>query len=251
MPAARPRPRRRGSVRDGAVDAQAARRSARCRATRRSAASARAIWCARSTRSTASWAGRSTAPASSFACSTAARGRRSGVRGPRPTASSTARHGQDARRIAGPRRLSRARPRICCSIAGGRGACCSATAGEIRAGRIVLTTGTFLGGLIHIGEEKIPAGRVGEAPSLGLSQTLRRFGFALGRLMAQFAREARTFEGIPPSPLPRSDSSSASAYSSAENLPSATPSTSAFAEIPQASHWPARPPLQGLLRHAE
>src|SRR5579859_573599 len=37
---------------------------------------------------------------------------------------------------------------------------------EIAAGRVVLTTGTFLGGLIHIGGEKIPAGRVGEAPSL-------------------------------------------------------------------------------------
>ena len=46
----------------------------------------------------------------------------------------------------------------------------------------MLTTGTFLGGLIHIGDEKIPAGRVGEAPSLGLSQTLRGLGFALGRL---------------------------------------------------------------------
>src|SRR6202167_5870145 len=53
---------------------------------------------------------------------------------------------------------------------------------EIAAGRVVLTTGTFLGGLIHIGAEKIPAGRVGEAPSHGLSQTLRRAGFALGRL---------------------------------------------------------------------
>jgi tRNA uridine 5-carboxymethylaminomethyl modification enzyme len=53
---------------------------------------------------------------------------------------------------------------------------------EIRAGRVVLTTGTFLGGLIHIGQEKIPAGRVGEAPSLGLSRTLRRAGCALGRL---------------------------------------------------------------------
>jgi tRNA uridine 5-carboxymethylaminomethyl modification enzyme len=50
------------------------------------------------------------------------------------------------------------------------------------AGRIVLTTGTFLNGLIHIGEEKIPAGRVGEKPSLGLSRTLARCGFALGRL---------------------------------------------------------------------
>ena len=53
---------------------------------------------------------------------------------------------------------------------------------EIAAGRVVLTTGTFLGGLIHIGAEKIAAGRVGEAPSLGLSRTLRRAGFALGRL---------------------------------------------------------------------
>jgi tRNA uridine 5-carboxymethylaminomethyl modification enzyme len=48
--------------------------------------------------------------------------------------------------------------------------------------RVVLTTGTFLNGLIHIGEEKIPAGRVDEKPSLGLSRTLARCGFALGRL---------------------------------------------------------------------
>ena len=50
------------------------------------------------------------------------------------------------------------------------------------AGAVVLTTGTFLRGLIHIGEHQIPAGRVGEAPSLGLSRTLERLGFALGRL---------------------------------------------------------------------
>ncbi|WP_029012502.1 tRNA uridine-5-carboxymethylaminomethyl(34) synthesis enzyme MnmG [Niveispirillum irakense] len=56
-------------------------------------------------------------------------------------------------------------------------------AGEtIRAGAVVLTTGTFLRGLIHIGEEKIPAGRVGEAPALGLSDMLERVGFNLGRL---------------------------------------------------------------------
>jgi tRNA uridine 5-carboxymethylaminomethyl modification enzyme len=47
---------------------------------------------------------------------------------------------------------------------------------------VVLTTGTFLRGLIHIGEQQTPAGRVGEAPSLGLSRTLERFGFTLGRL---------------------------------------------------------------------
>ena len=45
---------------------------------------------------------------------------------------------------------------------------------EFRAGAVVLTTGTFLRGLIHIGEQQIPAGRVGEAPALGLSLTLER-----------------------------------------------------------------------------
>ncbi len=49
-------------------------------------------------------------------------------------------------------------------------------------GRVVITTGTFLNGLIHIGTHRIPAGRVGEEPSIGLSHTLRRLGFPLGRL---------------------------------------------------------------------
>ena len=56
------------------------------------------------------------------------------------------------------------------------------TGETIAAGTVVLTTGTFLRGLIHIGEETTPAGRVGEAPSIGLSDTLARFGFPLGRL---------------------------------------------------------------------
>lgn len=57
------------------------------------------------------------------------------------------------------------------------------TNGEIlKASAVVLTTGTFLSGVIHIGETTIPAGRVGEAPALGLSQTLRRLGFMVGRL---------------------------------------------------------------------
>lgn len=58
-------------------------------------------------------------------------------------------------------------------LAGGRSISC---------GAVVLTTGTFLRGLIHIGDRKIPAGRVGENPSLGLSATLERFGLRLGRL---------------------------------------------------------------------
>lgn len=48
--------------------------------------------------------------------------------------------------------------------------------------KVVLTTGTFLRGLIHCGEVKTPAGRVGEAPSIGLSDTLHRFQLPLGRL---------------------------------------------------------------------
>ncbi|NVP54045.1 tRNA uridine-5-carboxymethylaminomethyl(34) synthesis enzyme MnmG [Mycoplana rhizolycopersici] len=47
---------------------------------------------------------------------------------------------------------------------------------------VVLTTGTFLRGLIHLGSETTPAGRVGEQPSLGLSETLSRLGLRLGRL---------------------------------------------------------------------
>ena len=49
-------------------------------------------------------------------------------------------------------------------------------------GAVVLTTGTFLRGLIHIGEERFPAGRMNEASTTGLSATMTRLGFALGRL---------------------------------------------------------------------
>src|SRR3954447_25158684 len=53
---------------------------------------------------------------------------------------------------------------------------------ELRAGAVVVTTGTFLRGLIHLGEKNWPAGRVGEAPALGLSASFERAGFTLGRL---------------------------------------------------------------------
>lgn len=52
----------------------------------------------------------------------------------------------------------------------------------ITAGSVVLTTGTFLNGLIHIGTTRIPAGRIGEAPAIGLSKSLSNLGFSLGRL---------------------------------------------------------------------
>jgi tRNA uridine 5-carboxymethylaminomethyl modification enzyme len=70
-----------------------------------------------------------------------------------------------------------------------RGACAGVVTEsgiEICAGRVILTTGTFLRGLIHMGETKIPAGRVRgdgvEEPSTALAQTLGRLGFKLGRL---------------------------------------------------------------------
>jgi tRNA uridine 5-carboxymethylaminomethyl modification enzyme len=53
---------------------------------------------------------------------------------------------------------------------------------ELAAKAVVLTTGTFLRGLIHVGEQQTPAGRLGEAPAVGLSLALARIGFALGRL---------------------------------------------------------------------
>lgn len=53
---------------------------------------------------------------------------------------------------------------------------------ELLAGAVVVTTGTFLRGLIHLGEKNWPAGRVGEAPALGLSGSFERAGFTLGRL---------------------------------------------------------------------
>jgi tRNA uridine 5-carboxymethylaminomethyl modification enzyme len=53
---------------------------------------------------------------------------------------------------------------------------------EMSAGAVVITTGTFLRGLIHLGEKNWPAGRVDEAPALGLSKSFELAGFTLGRL---------------------------------------------------------------------
>ena len=66
-----------------------------------------------------------------------------------------------------------------------RGRVCGVVTGageRIGAGAVVLTTGTFLRGLIHMGEQTIPAGRVGEPPALGLSERLAACGLRLGRL---------------------------------------------------------------------
>lgn len=52
----------------------------------------------------------------------------------------------------------------------------------LQCGALVITTGTFLRGLVHIGDERIEAGRVGEAPSVGLAHSFLSHGFKLGRL---------------------------------------------------------------------
>ena len=53
---------------------------------------------------------------------------------------------------------------------------------KVVATKIILTTGTFLNGLIHIGEKKTPAGRFNEKPSMGLSEQLEKYNFKIGRL---------------------------------------------------------------------
>ena len=66
-----------------------------------------------------------------------------------------------------------------------QGCCCGVILADgrvVRARAVVLTTGTFLRGMIHLGEVTTPAGRVGEAPSLALAERLQRLGLRLGRL---------------------------------------------------------------------
>ena len=53
---------------------------------------------------------------------------------------------------------------------------------KVSCSKLILTTGTFLNGLIHIGEEKTPAGRFNEKPTTGLSEQLEKFNFTIGRL---------------------------------------------------------------------
>ncbi|RZA18787.1 MAG: tRNA uridine-5-carboxymethylaminomethyl(34) synthesis enzyme MnmG [Proteobacteria bacterium] len=54
--------------------------------------------------------------------------------------------------------------------------------GKFFADSVVITTGTFLNGLIHVGSQKISAGRAGDAPSIGLADCIREFGFRVGRM---------------------------------------------------------------------
>jgi tRNA uridine 5-carboxymethylaminomethyl modification enzyme len=77
-----------------------------------------------------------------------------------------------------------------------------ASGARIRCGAVVLTTGTFLRGVIHIGDQQTPAGRVGEAPSVGLARTLARLRLPLGRLKTgtppRLDRRSIDWEGLEP-----------------------------------------------------
>jgi tRNA uridine 5-carboxymethylaminomethyl modification enzyme len=83
--------------------------------------------------------------------------------------------------------------------------------GDLHAKRVILTTGTFLGGQLHLGEQKTPGGRAGEAPSAGLSSSLAGLGLTLGRLKTGTCPrlDARTIkfdlldEQLPELPAPR------------------------------------------------
>jgi tRNA uridine 5-carboxymethylaminomethyl modification enzyme len=59
---------------------------------------------------------------------------------------------------------------------------CDQTGFYYGAGTVVITTGTFLNGLIHVGQSRFPAGRAGEIPAIGLAESLKSLGFEMGRL---------------------------------------------------------------------
>ncbi|OJU07986.1 MAG: tRNA uridine-5-carboxymethylaminomethyl(34) synthesis enzyme MnmG, partial [Caulobacterales bacterium 68-7] len=67
-------------------------------------------------------------------------------------------------------------------VDGAVGGAIDADGNQYRAPKVVLTTGTFLKGVIHRGETRIPAGRVGDQPSIGLSDRLYSLGLDMGRL---------------------------------------------------------------------
>jgi tRNA uridine 5-carboxymethylaminomethyl modification enzyme len=84
---------------------------------------------------------------------------------------------------------------------GAFGGVITASGAHISAGACVLTAGTFLRGVIHVGHARTPAGRVGEAPSVRLAETLGRLGLPLGRLKTgtppRLARDSIDWEGLP------------------------------------------------------
>ena len=119
---------------------------------------------------------------SSSSCSTAAAARRSGRRARRPTSASTA-PGCATRSSA-----SRTSPGSSAGPAGSSSSTAASSGlaledGDVyRCDALVVTTGTFLNGLVHVGRDQRPAGRAGEPPSRDLAESLKSFGFSWGRL---------------------------------------------------------------------
>ncbi|MGC8475169.1 MAG: tRNA uridine-5-carboxymethylaminomethyl(34) synthesis enzyme MnmG [Acetobacteraceae bacterium] len=74
----------------------------------------------------------------------------------------------------------------------------------VKAAAVVLTTGTFLRGVVHVGDRQTPAGRVGEAPAIGLAETLARLALPLGRLKTgtppRLHRDSIDFAALPADP---------------------------------------------------
>ncbi len=98
---------------------------------------------------------------------------------------------------------------------------------ELRSPAVVLTTGTFMRGLMHTGEDKTPGGRHGEAPAVGISKTLRDLGFELGRLKTgtppRLDINSIDWDGLPPQhgdaePIPFSDLTDRSRFPELEQL---------------------------------
>jgi len=76
--------------------------------------------------------------------------------------------------------------------------------GEVRAGAVVITAGTFLRGVVHVGDQRTAAGRVGEAPSMGLAAALQALDLPMGRLKTgtppRLSRASLDWEGLRPDP---------------------------------------------------
>jgi len=107
-------------------------------------------------------------------------------------------------------------------VAAGRCAGVETTAGPIRAAAVVLTTGTFLGGVMHIGERQLVGGRVGEAGATALARRLRALGLPMGRLKTGTPPrlDGRTIDW---SGLERQPGDSIPAFFSALTVTTATP----------------------------
>ncbi|MBL0921215.1 MAG: tRNA uridine-5-carboxymethylaminomethyl(34) synthesis enzyme MnmG [Phycisphaerales bacterium] len=109
---------------------------------------------------------------------------------------------------------------------------------ELRARAVVLTTGTFMRGLMHTGPSRTPGGRVGEAPAVGVSGALRELGFELGRLKTgtppRLRRSSIDWDNLEPQrgderPTPFSDLTEGSPFPAIEQVECRVTATNAAA----------------------